>query len=58
MCRRPGLAGGLLATGTMLFSGSLYAMTLTGEKKLGMITVGAGSLITSRTDEELTGVLE
>ncbi|RMX62782.1 hypothetical protein KXD40_008154 [Peronospora effusa] len=38
MCRRPGLAGGLIATGTMLFSGSLYAMTLTGEKKLGMIT--------------------
>jgi uncharacterized membrane protein YgdD (TMEM256/DUF423 family) len=39
MCRRPGLAGGLITTGTLLFSGSLYAMTLTGEKKLGAITV-------------------
>ncbi|TDH66085.1 hypothetical protein CCR75_005224 [Bremia lactucae] len=38
MCRRPGLAGGLIATGTLLFSGSLYAMTLTDQRKLGIIT--------------------
>ncbi|KAI9909592.1 hypothetical protein PsorP6_014842 [Peronosclerospora sorghi] len=40
MCRRPNVAGGLLATGTLLFSGSLYVMTLTGEKRLGALTVG------------------
>ncbi|RLN96200.1 hypothetical protein BBJ28_00025163, partial [Nothophytophthora sp. Chile5] len=39
LCKRPGLAGGLIATGTLLFSGSLYAMTLTGQRKLGMVTV-------------------
>ncbi|KAG7388489.1 hypothetical protein PHYPSEUDO_012275 [Phytophthora pseudosyringae] len=46
MCRRPGLAGGLLMTGTLLFSGSLYAMTLTEEKKLGIITpIGGVALV-------------
>ncbi|KAF1771891.1 EGF-like domain, extracellular [Phytophthora cactorum] len=39
LCRRPGLAGGLITTGTLLFSGSLYAMTLTQQKKLGIITI-------------------
>ncbi|KAL8000405.1 hypothetical protein Plhal703r1_c22g0094891 [Plasmopara halstedii] len=38
MSRRPTLAGGFIAGGTLLFSGSLYVMTLTEQKKLGMIT--------------------
>ncbi|ETI41056.1 hypothetical protein F441_13636 [Phytophthora nicotianae CJ01A1] len=46
MCRRPGLAGGLITTGTLLFSGSLYAMTLTQQKKLGMVTpIGGVALV-------------
>ncbi|CAH0519792.1 unnamed protein product [Peronospora belbahrii] len=45
MCRRPALVGGLVSVGTMLFSGSLYAMTLTGEKKLGMLTPIGGVAI-------------
>ncbi|EGG21675.1 hypothetical protein DFA_01561 [Cavenderia fasciculata] len=32
------IAGPLLASGTLLFSGSLYAMVLTDNRKLGMIT--------------------
>ena len=32
------LAGGAMVTGIVLFSGSLYAMTLTGQTGLGMIT--------------------
>lgn len=39
LSKRPGLAGGLLATGSLLFSGSLYAMVLTDQRKLGAITV-------------------
>jgi uncharacterized membrane protein YgdD (TMEM256/DUF423 family) len=39
LCRRPALAGGLIASGTLLFSGSLYAMVLTDQRKLGAITV-------------------
>ncbi|KAF4318341.1 hypothetical protein BBO99_00005991 [Phytophthora kernoviae] len=46
MCRKPGLAGGLITTGTILFSGSLYAMTLTGQKKLGAVTpIGGVALV-------------
>ena len=36
--RRPTVAGGLLGAGVLLFSGSLYAMVLTGNRKLGAIT--------------------
>lgn len=39
LCRRPNLAGSLIATGTLIFSGSLYAMVLTDQRKLGAITV-------------------
>lgn len=39
LCKRPALAGGLIATGTLLFSGSLYAMVLSDQRKLGAITV-------------------
>ncbi|CEG35726.1 Predicted small membrane protein [Plasmopara halstedii] len=46
MSRRPTLAGGFIAGGTLLFSGSLYVMTLTEQKKLGMITpIGGIALI-------------
>jgi len=36
--RLVGWAGGLFALGIVLFSGSLYLLTLTGVSKLGMIT--------------------
>ncbi|MEZ4323347.1 MAG: DUF423 domain-containing protein [Myxococcota bacterium] len=36
--RTPAFAGWAFVTGVVLFSGSLYAMTLTGFTKLGMIT--------------------
>ncbi|MCA9492267.1 MAG: DUF423 domain-containing protein [Myxococcales bacterium] len=36
--RRPAVAGGGFVLGTLLFSGSLYAMTLTGATWLGAIT--------------------
>ncbi|MEO4048892.1 DUF423 domain-containing protein [Pseudomonas sp. CAU 1711] len=36
--RLPNLAGGLFALGILLFSGSLYALSLSGLGKLGMIT--------------------
>lgn len=36
--RLTSLAGGLFALGILLFSGSLYALTLSGLGKLGMIT--------------------
>ncbi|MCB9684828.1 MAG: DUF423 domain-containing protein [Alphaproteobacteria bacterium] len=36
--RRPNVAGGGFVLGTLLFSGSLYAMTLTGATWLGAIT--------------------
>ncbi|CAI5738959.1 unnamed protein product [Hyaloperonospora brassicae] len=42
LCRRPKLAGRLIATGTMLFSGSIYVMVLTGDKRLGMVTPVGG----------------
>lgn len=35
---KPAIAGGAFVTGIVLFSGSLYLMTLTGQTKLGMIT--------------------
>jgi len=38
-------AGWLFIAGTTLFSGSLYALTLTGMKKLGMITPIGGLLL-------------
>jgi uncharacterized membrane protein YgdD (TMEM256/DUF423 family) len=49
------VAGGALLTGIVLFSGSLYAMTLTGQTGLGVITpigglallVGWGALLVS-----------
>mmetsp|Transcript_33843 Transcript_33843/g.73200 ORF Transcript_33843/g.73200 Transcript_33843/m.73200 type:complete len:119 (-) Transcript_33843:222-578(-) len=36
------LSAGLLMTGNLLFSGSLYALVLTGVKKLGIITPFGG----------------
>lgn len=36
--RRPRFAGGAFVVGTLLFSGSLYLMTLTGARWLGAIT--------------------
>jgi uncharacterized membrane protein YgdD (TMEM256/DUF423 family) len=53
--RALGLAGGAMLTGIVLFSGSLYAMTLTGQTGLGVITplgglallVGWGALLVS-----------
>ena len=44
-CRKPKLAGGLFVAGTMLFSGSLYAMVLTDVRKLGAITPIGGLLL-------------
>lgn len=49
------LAGGAMLVGIVLFSGSLYAMTLTGQTRLGIVTpfgglallVGWGSLLVS-----------
>ncbi|OQS01295.1 hypothetical protein ACHHYP_01362 [Achlya hypogyna] len=40
--RRPNLAGGLIASGIVLFSGSLYTIVLTEHKRLGMITPMGG----------------
>ncbi len=40
-----GTAGWLFLAGTVLFSESLYALTLTGVKKLGMITPIGGLLL-------------
>ncbi|KDO35743.1 hypothetical protein SPRG_00504 [Saprolegnia parasitica CBS 223.65] len=40
--RRPNLAGGLISTGIVFFSGSLYAIVLTDHKSLGMITPMGG----------------
>ncbi|TMW59538.1 hypothetical protein Poli38472_004607 [Pythium oligandrum] len=45
LSKRPGLTGGLITTGTLLFSGSLYTMVLTNERKLGMITPIGGVAI-------------
>ena len=42
---RLGLAGGLLAAGTVLFSGSLYLLALTGARWLGPITPVGGLLM-------------
>lgn len=39
---RSGLAGWAFAIGTLLFSGSLYALALTGVKALGLITPVGG----------------
>ena len=39
------IAGACFAAGILLFSGSLYAMTLTGQTKLGVITPFGGMLL-------------
>ena len=57
------LAGGAMLTGIVLFSGSLYAMTLTGQTRLGIITplgglallVGWGALLVSALTQRQTG---
>ncbi|DBA00181.1 TPA: hypothetical protein N0F65_007806 [Lagenidium giganteum] len=38
LARRPNLVGGLLLTGTVLFSGSLYALVLSEQKKLAPVS--------------------
>jgi uncharacterized membrane protein YgdD (TMEM256/DUF423 family) len=44
---QPGWAGVCFVVGTVLFSGSLYAMALTGHRWLGAITpVGGGAFLT------------
>ncbi|CAK4668703.1 hypothetical protein LEN26_010643 [Aphanomyces euteiches] len=44
--RRPNLVGGLLTTGVLLFSGSLYTIVLTQKKNLGIITpIGGVAMI-------------
>ncbi|OQS05642.1 hypothetical protein THRCLA_20564 [Thraustotheca clavata] len=40
--RRPNLVGGLITTGIVFFSGSLYTLVLTEKKRLGMITPMGG----------------
>jgi uncharacterized membrane protein YgdD (TMEM256/DUF423 family) len=42
---RCGLPAGLIVAGTLLFSGSLYAMALTGARMLGMLTPIGGLLL-------------
>jgi uncharacterized membrane protein YgdD (TMEM256/DUF423 family) len=42
--RRASLAGWFFATGTVLFSGSLYVIALGGPKGLGMVTPFGGTL--------------
>jgi len=44
--KRSGMATTLLFMGTVLFSGSLYMMVLTGNRKLGMITPIGGLSLT------------
>lgn len=41
--RLPRLAGGFFAVGVLLFSGSLYLLTLTGVGKLGIVTPLGGT---------------
>ena len=43
--RRPNVAGGLLSACILLFSGSLYAMVLTNNRKLGAITPIGGLMM-------------
>lgn len=43
--RRVGLAAALLAAGTIVFSGSLYVLVLTGPRWLGAITPIGGTLM-------------
>ncbi|KAJ0403442.1 hypothetical protein P43SY_001550 [Pythium insidiosum] len=46
LSKRPTVSGGLIAGGTLIFSGSLYALVLTNERKLGMITpIGGVALV-------------
>lgn len=51
LARRPALAGSLMATGMLLFSGSLYALVLTDHKKLGVITVQFNLLSAAAYDD-------
>ena len=41
------LAGALFTSGTMLFSGSLYALVLTGQRRFGAVTPVGGLLLTA-----------
>ena len=41
-CRAVGVAGWLFVAGTVLFSGSLYLLTLTGIRRWGMVTPMGG----------------
>jgi len=43
--RRLGLAALLIIAGVLIFSGSLYLMALTGERRLGMVTPVGGALM-------------
>ena len=43
----PATAAAFFAAGTLLFSGSLYALVLTGEKRLGAVTPIGGVLLTA-----------
>ena len=43
--RKPHVAGGLFGAGILLFSGSLYAMVLTNNRKLGAITPIGGLMM-------------
>lgn len=44
-CKRPNLAGTVLSMGMLLFSGSLYALVLTGNRMFGPITPIGGILM-------------
>ena len=46
LCKRPKLAGCMLTAGIFLFSGSLYALVLTGNRAFGPITPIGGLLMT------------
>jgi uncharacterized membrane protein YgdD (TMEM256/DUF423 family) len=43
--RRLGVPAALIAAGTLLFSGTLYVMALTGARWLGMVTPMGGALL-------------
>ena len=43
--RRPGLPAALIAAGTLIFSGTLYGVALSGTRWLGMITPVGGTLM-------------
>ncbi|XP_037075593.1 transmembrane protein 256 homolog [Pollicipes pollicipes] len=45
LCRRPGLVAALLASGTLVFSGSCYYYALTGDKSVRRVTPYGGMLL-------------